>query len=78
MTTSCACSNTSLLPAVPTTRRSPQIFNAYRKGLQLFILFSRDGHEKGYLWAGTAHAANGRAQTLVGCGATVEHAGAEA
>ena len=73
-----ASANMSLQPAAPTTRHPPQIFNGYRKGLQLFILFSRDGHEKGYLWAGSAHAANGRAQALIGDGASVEHAGSAA
>lgn len=50
-------------------------FNTYRKGLQLFVIYTRDGHAKGLLWAGSAHAALGRAERIAGSGASVEYAG---
>ena len=71
-------SNTALRPTARAERIPLHTFNAYRKGLQLFVLLTRDGHEKGYLWAGSSHAANGRAQSLIGSGATVTHAGSAA
>ena len=42
------------------------LFNMYRKGLQLFVLYTRDRHPKGMIWAGSAEAARGRANTIVG------------
>lgn len=51
------------------------LFNAYRKGLQLFIIRTRDGHPVGMLWAGSSEAAKGRADRLAGDGATVIRAG---
>ena len=42
------------------------LFNMYRKGLQLFVLYTRDNHPKGMIWAGSAEAARGRANTIVG------------
>lgn len=51
-----------------------QLFNVYRKGLQLFILYTRDGHPKGMLWAGSSEAALGRAERIAGSGATVGRA----
>ena len=71
-------SNASRMPVSPVCRPPMHAFNTYRKGLQLFVLLTRDGHEKGYLWAGSAHAANGRAQNLIGSGATVAYAGSAA
>ena len=42
------------------------LFNMYRKGLQLFVLYTRDRHPKGMIWAGSAEAARGRANSIVG------------
>ena len=42
------------------------LFNTYRKGLQLFVLYTRDRHPKGMIWAGSAEAARGRANSIVG------------
>jgi len=50
------------------------LFNMYRKGLQLFVLYTRDRHPKGMIWAGTAEAARGRANTIVGSDAFVARA----
>jgi len=50
------------------------LFNAYRRGLQLFVMCTRDGHLKGLIWAGSAEAAKGRAEHIAGSGATVAHA----
>jgi hypothetical protein len=49
-------------------------FNAYRRGLTAFIIYDRNGHAKGYLWASSSFAANNRAQRLAGQGASVEYA----
>jgi hypothetical protein len=51
-----------------------QLYNTYRKGLQLFAMFTRDGHPKGLIWAGSAEAALGRAERIAGSGATVGRA----
>lgn len=50
------------------------LFNQYRKGLTLFVIYTRDGHPKGMLWAGSRHAALGRAPRIAGAGAMVEFA----
>jgi hypothetical protein len=50
------------------------MFNMYRKGLQLFVLINRDGHPRGMIWAGSAEAAAGRANSIVGSGAFVARA----
>ena len=50
------------------------LFNSVRKGLQLFVIYTRDGHPVGMLWAGSAEAAKGRADRLGGSGSTVERA----
>lgn len=42
------------------------LFNMYRKGLQLFVLYTRDRHPKGMIWAGSAEAARGRANSIAG------------
>lgn len=51
------------------------LFNQYRKGLALFVIYTRDGHPVGMLWAGSRHAALGRAQRLAGVGASADFAG---
>jgi len=50
------------------------MFNRYRKGLQLFVLHTRDGHPRGMIWAGSSEAAAGRANSIVGSGAYVARA----
>jgi hypothetical protein len=50
------------------------LFNSYRKGLQLFVLHTRDGHAKGMIWAGSAEAARGRANSIVGSDSFVARA----
>ena len=50
-------------------------FNTFRKGLTLFVIYTRDGHAKGFIWAGTSHAALGRADRIAGSGSFVEYAG---
>jgi hypothetical protein len=50
------------------------LFNSFRKGLQLFVIYTRDGHPVGMLWAGSSEAAKGRADRLGGAGSTVERA----
>ena len=60
----------------PREPRNPhQLFNAYRKGLTLFVLYDRNGKQHGFLYAGTSYAANGRAQSIVGRGASVDFVG---
>ncbi len=54
------------------------LFNQYRKGLTLFVIYTRDGHPRGFLWAGSRTAALGRAPSLAGSGATAEFAGSGA
>lgn len=56
-------------------RDSNQLFNAYRKGLQLFVLYDRNGKRHGYLYAGSSYAASNRAAHIIGAGASVEYAG---
>ena len=55
-------------------RDANQLFNAYRKGLTLFVLFDRNGRRHGYLYAGSSYAATNRAQHIIGAGASVEYA----
>ena len=50
------------------------LFNMYRKGLQLFVLHTRDGHPRGMIWAGSSEAATGRANSIIGSGAFVARA----
>lgn len=59
---------TTQLPADPfrDTDTGLPLFNMYRKGLQLFVLYTRDNHPKGMIWAGSAEAARGRANSIVG------------
>ena len=64
--------STAAAPRQP--RDANQLFNAYRKGLTLFVLFDRNGRRHGYLYAGSSYAAGNRAQHIVGSGATVEYA----
>lgn len=49
-------------------------FNNFRHGLRPFVVFTRDGHAKGYLWSASPNVAHERAQRIAGKGAWCEYA----